>query len=188
MTSRDLRWPKQTRKWRHLTGSYLRVAVEDQKLTYKIISFPTRRSSAGGISHVRGNDVTWRQVTGSDPEVTSFDRKSLGSGCKRSKTRVYCTFHYLKGCSSQEKAVTWQEITSRDLRLPEVARKWRHLPGSILELAVSQKVVYTVHFISYKAVARRRRSHVTGKDVTQSQVTGSDPEVVIWPEVMLKWR
>ena len=30
-----------------------------------------------------GNDVTWIEVTVSDPEVTSFDRKSPGSGCRR---------------------------------------------------------------------------------------------------------
>jgi len=41
---------------------------------------------------VTGNDVTSPQVTGSDQEVTSLDRKSFGSGCRRPKTRVYCTF------------------------------------------------------------------------------------------------
>ena len=50
-----------------------------------------------------GNDVTWPQVTGSDSEVTSFDRKSL-------------------------------EVAVDGWKLP-----------------------YTVRFISYKAVARRRR-------------------------------
>jgi len=40
-------------------------------------------------------------VTESDPEVTSLDWKSPRSGCRRPKTRVYCTFHFLQGCSSQ---------------------------------------------------------------------------------------
>jgi len=52
---------------------------------------------------VTGNYVTLPQVAGSDPEVTSFDRKSPGSG-------------------------------------------WRR-----------PKLAYTVHFTSYKALARRRR-------------------------------
>ena len=56
--------------------------------------------------HVTGNDVTLLQVTESDPEVTSFDRKSPGSGCRRPKTRIYCAFHFLQGCVSQEEAVT----------------------------------------------------------------------------------
>jgi len=49
------------------------------------------------------------QLTGSDPKVTSFDRKSPGSGCRRPKTGAYCTFRFLQGCCSHE-AVTWQEM------------------------------------------------------------------------------
>jgi len=55
---------------------------------------------------VTGNDITSPQVTASNPEVTSFDRKLLGNGCRRPKTRVYCAFHFLQGCSAQEEAVT----------------------------------------------------------------------------------
>ena len=37
------------------------------------------------------NDVTWPEVTISDPEETSFDRKSPGSGCRRLKNlRLVC--------------------------------------------------------------------------------------------------
>jgi len=54
---------------------------------------------------VTGNDVTSPEVTGSDPEVTSFGRKSLGSGCRRPETGEYCTFHFLQGGSSLEEAV-----------------------------------------------------------------------------------
>ena len=53
-----------------------------------------------------GNDVMRAVVTGSDPEVTSFDRKSFGCGCRRPKSGVYRTFHFLQGCSLQEEAVT----------------------------------------------------------------------------------
>jgi len=181
---------------------------------------------------VTGNDVTWPQVTGSEPEVTSFHRKSPGSGSGKPKTSIHCTFHFLQavarrrrqsrdrkwrhvtsgnrkwpgsdviwrkspgsGCrrpktavccrflflqgfNSPEEAVTSREMTSRDLRWPEVTRKWRDLTGSHLEVALEgRKLEYTVHFTSYNAVDRRRRQscdrkwrHVTSDD-------GSDPEV-----------
>ena len=45
-------------------------------------------------------------VTGTDPEVTSFDRETLGIGRRSPKTRVYCAFHFLQGCNLQEEAVT----------------------------------------------------------------------------------
>jgi len=132
-----------------------------------------------------GNDVTWPQVTGSYPEVTSFDQKSPGSCCKRLKTRVYCECHFLQGCSSQGEAVTSQEMMPRDLRWPKVTRKWRHLIGSHLELAVEgRKLEYTVSFTSYEAVARIKRQsrdrkwrHMTSGD---RKWPGSD---VIWPDV-----
>jgi len=65
-------------------------------------------------------------------------------------------FHFLQGSSSQEEAVTWREMTSRDLRRPEVMRKWRHLTASHLEVAVQgRKLAYTVRFTFYKAIARK---------------------------------
>jgi len=75
-----------------------------------------------------GNDVTWPQVMISYREATSFERKSLGSGCRRPKTGVYCTFHFLQACRAQEEAVTWQEMTSRDLRWQEVTWFYRKSP------------------------------------------------------------
>jgi len=63
---------------------------------------------------VTGNDITRPQVTESDPEVTSFDQKSPESGCRKTTTRVYCTFHFLQGCSQ------WRR-QSRD-------RKWLMWP------------------------------------------------------------
>jgi len=132
----------------------------------------------------------WRHVTPADWKWlggTSFDRKSPGSGCSRQETRVYCTFHFLQGSSSQEEAVTWQEMTSRDLRWPVVPWKLCHLIGSHLEVAVEgRKLAYTVHFTSYKAVARRRQS----RDRKWRQVTSGGrkwPESdVIWPVVTWK--
>ena len=52
-----------------------------------------------------GNDLTSPQVTG-DPEVTSFDLKSPGSGCRRPISLVLGTFELQQGCNSQEVAVT----------------------------------------------------------------------------------
>ena len=60
-----------------------------------------------------GNDVTWLEVTGSDIEVTSFERKLPGSGCKRPISLVLGMFVLLQGCNSQEVEVTRQEMTSR---------------------------------------------------------------------------
>jgi len=128
---------------------------------------------------VTGNDVTWPQVTGSDSEVTSLDRKSPGNGCRRLKTGVYCTFLFLQGCSSQEEAVTWQEMTSRDLRWTEVTGKWRDLSGTHLKVAVeNRKLASTVHFTFYKAVACRRRQ---SRDRKWCHVTW-------WPELTWQWR
>jgi len=189
MTSRHLRWLEVPWKWHHLTRSHMEVVVEGRKLAYTV-NFTSYKAMARGRRQSR--DRKWCHVTQGDrkwPVMTSFDRKSPGSGCRRLKTRVYCKFHYLQGCSSQEEAVTGNKITSRDLRWPEVTRKWRHLTRSHLEVAVEgRKLAYTVHFTSYKAVARRRRQshnrkwrHETSCD---RKWPGSD---VIWPEVTWKW-
>ena len=61
-----------------------------------------------------GKYLTYPHVTGSDPEVTSFDRKSLGSGCSRPISQVLGMFELLENCNSQEVAVTSQEMTSHD--------------------------------------------------------------------------
>ena len=45
-----------------------------------------------------GNDVTWPEVSGSDPEV-SFDQKSPGSRCTRLISQVLGTFELLQGCT-----------------------------------------------------------------------------------------
>jgi len=92
-----------------------------------------RWPEVNGNWRVTGNDVTWPQVTGSDPKVTSFDRKSPGSGCTRPKTCIYCVFHFLQGCRLQEEAVTWQEMTTHHLRWLENSEGTvfdRNPPGS----------------------------------------------------------
>jgi len=88
------------RKWRHVSSgdrSDSEVTSFDRKYpgsgcrrpNWRILYIsPTRHLLAGGGSHVTGNDVAWPQVTGSDPEVTWFDRKSPGTGSRRPKTRI----------------------------------------------------------------------------------------------------
>jgi len=96
-TENDVTWPQVTRKWRHLTGSHLEVAAEGRKL-----ASPVHFTFYRAVAHSR--KVTWQEITSPDlrqPEVTSFDRKSLGSGCSRPKTYVYSIFHFLQGCSLQ---------------------------------------------------------------------------------------
>ena len=70
-----------------------------------------------------GNDLVLRHMTGSDTEVTSFDRKSPGSGCWRPISQVLGTFELLQGCNSQEVAITLQELTSCDPTGLEVTRE-----------------------------------------------------------------
>jgi len=54
-------------------------------------------------------------------------------------------------------------VTSGDRKRPESG----HLTGNHLEVAVeNQKQAYTVHFTSYKPVARRRRQSRDKKEVT----------------------
>jgi len=66
-------------------------------------------------------------------EVTSFEWKSHGSGCRRPKTRVYCTFHFLQRCSSVGGShvtgndITWHQVIGSDLEVMSFDRK---SPGS----------------------------------------------------------
>jgi len=74
-------------------------------------------------------------------------------------------------------------MTSRDLKLPEVTRKLRHLTGSHLEVAVeSQRLAYTMRFTSYNAAARRR---MQSRDGEWRHVTSGDRK---WHEVTAFYR
>ena len=66
-----------------------------------------------------GNDVTWPEVTGSDPEVMSFDRNSPGSGCTRPISQVLGTFQLLQGVTGSD----WKSAGSDVIRM-EVTWKW----------------------------------------------------------------
>ena len=50
----------------------------------------------------------------SDPVVMSIDQMSPGSGSRRPKTCILCTFELLQGFNSQEVTVTSQDRMSRD--------------------------------------------------------------------------
>ena len=73
-------------------------------------------------------------MTGSDSEVTSFDRKSPGSRCQRPKTRIFHAFDFLQVCSLQEEAVTRQEMMSHDL-VTESSTEVTSFDASHLEVA-----------------------------------------------------
>ena len=53
-------------------------------------------------------------MTGSDREVTSFYRKSPGSGFRRPISEVLGTFELVQSCNLQEGAVTSHQMGSRD--------------------------------------------------------------------------
>jgi len=134
---------------------------------------------------VTGNDVTWPQVIGSYSEVTSFDRKSTGSGCRRLKTGICCAFDFQPGFSSQEEAVTSQEMTSRELRWPEVTSFVRKSPRSGCRRPKTG-VYCAFHFLQG---CTSQEEAITWQEMTsvlsgERKWPGSD---FIWPEVTWKW-
>jgi len=187
MASRDLRWLEVTQKWRQLIGRYLEVAVENQELTY-LVHFTSYKADGRGRRQSR--DRKWCHLTSGDrtwnwTDVTTASNLEVAVG--QNPRTLY--IHFLQGCSSQEEAFMWQEMTSRDLRWPEATRKWRHLTRSYLEVAVEyQKLAYAIHYSSYKAVARRKRQL---RDKKWRPVTSGDRKWpasdVIWLEVTRKW-
>ena len=82
-------------------------------------------------------------MTGSDPEMMSFDRKLPGSGCRRPISEIWGMFELLQGCNSQEVALMCQQMmsaTSHD-------RKW---PGSeIIRLEVAWKWLWKAYKSSF---------------------------------------
>jgi len=123
---------------------------------------------------VTGNDVTWPRDR--DPEVTWFDRKSPGSGCRRPIRQVLGSFELLQSCNSQEDAHTWQEMTSRGPPWPEVTSLDRKSPGSGCRRRISQVLgtFEPLQGCNLQVVA-----------VMWQEITSSDPT---WPEVTQKWR
>jgi len=79
-----------------LTGSHLEMAVEGRKLEYTV-----RFTSYKAVARRRqSRDRKARQVTSSDRKWPGSDvirPESPGSGCRRSKTNVYCVFDFIWG-------------------------------------------------------------------------------------------
>jgi len=197
ITENDVTWPQ-------VSGSDTEVTWLDQKSPGRGCRGP-KTGQYCTVHFLQGcslqlEAVTWQKMMSRDLRWAEVTRKwrdwtrSHLEGAVEGRKLAY-TSHFLQGCSSQ-KAVTWQEMTSRDLWWPEVTRKWRHLIGSPLEVDVGRKLDYTVHFTSYKAVARRRRQSCDRKWVTWPKViaeggyhvTGNDITDLRRPEVTRKWH
>ena len=82
-----------------------------------------------------GNDVTLPHVTISDPEVTSFHRKSPVSGCRTPISQVLGTSELPQGCNSQ----VLSHVTGNDVIRPHVTGgdpEGTLLSGNHLEVVV----------------------------------------------------
>jgi len=170
--SHGLMWLEVTRKWRHLTGSHLEVTVEGRKLA-SLVRLTYYKAVA--CRRFQSRDREWRHITSHHWKWFGHDviLRGVPESCrKNTKTRVFGAFDFLQGCSSQEEAVTWQELTSRVPTWSKVTRMWRHLTGSHLEVAVkARKLESLALFTTYKAIACRRRQscdrkwcHVISRD------------------------
>ena len=84
----------------------MEVAVLVRKLAYTVHFTSHKAVDSRRRQSCDRKDIMWPQVTESDPKVTSYNGKSPRRGGKGPKTGIYCTFHFLQGCSSQEEAVT----------------------------------------------------------------------------------
>jgi len=186
--SRDNQWRNVTSDGQkspvsHLTRSHPEVAAGARKPAFWARLCSYRLYPAGIGSQVKGNDIKWPQATGTDPEVTSFEQKSPGSGCERPKTWVLGSCILLQSCNSLNVAVTW----GKDV-VTSVGRKW---PGSdiiLLEVTFCRKSAgsgYTMRktcvlcaFMLLQAVTRRMWPSQGGKRCHDFR----------WPEVTHKWR
>jgi len=163
MTSRDFRWLEVTSKWR-LTRSHLAVAVESRKLAYTV-HFTFYKTVAR--SRRQSRDMKWwpemtqklRNLTGSSFELGVKGRKLL-------YTLHFTSYKAVARSRRHSRVRKWLHMTSGDRKY----RNWRHLAGCHLEVAVEgRKLAYTVHFSSYKTVARSRRRSLRGNDITWHQ-------------------
>jgi len=68
--SRDLRWPKVPRKWRHLSGSHLEVPVEGRKLAYTV-HFTSYKAVA--CRRRQSLDRKWLNITSGDGKWPGSD-------------------------------------------------------------------------------------------------------------------
>ena len=64
-----------------------------------------------------GKEVTRPEMAGSDPEVTSFDQKSPGSGCSRPVIKFWVRLRSYRAVTCSR----WRHVTGKDVTRPEVA-------------------------------------------------------------------
>jgi len=160
------------------------MAVECRRLgfyvtlsSYRALTHRRWQSRDTKWRHMTSRDRMWREVRLS-PEVTWKE-------CRSPKTGVLCNFELLQGCNSQEMAVTWQEMTLRDLTWPRVIRKWPHFIGGHLDVAVEgRKLGFCVILSSYKAVTPKRWQSPEGK---WPHIISRDGKWCLLPEVTWKW-
>jgi len=81
---------------------------KDYKSSFGYVGALTGLWLATGGSHVTGNDVTWSHLTGSDPEVTLFHRKSPGEAVEDLLVKFWVRL-------SSYRVVTRKRWQSRDL-------------------------------------------------------------------------
>jgi len=105
----------------------------------------------------------------------AFERKPPGSGCRSPKTGVCCAFDFLQRCNPLEEAVTLQEMTSLDLRRPEVTSFDRKSPGSGCR---SKTGVYCAFYFIQDCCSQEEA--VSWQEMTLRNFR--------WPEVTRKWR
>jgi len=203
-TSRDFKWPKVTRKYVILPevpgsgcrrpktrvlcgltaykvylggGSIVRVFGLLQPLTGDFRPNDVTSASLPVVGgHMTSFPLTWLLIPGSDAEVTSFGRKSPGSGCRRPKTLVLCVFHFLQGCSLQEEAVTWQEMMSHHLWWPGSDVIWPKSPGSGCRMP-KISILCAFNFL--------QGCSLQDEMVTWMEMTSRDFR---WPEVTRNWH
>jgi len=115
-TSGDRKWPKSDSS----IVSHVEVAV-GQKLPYTAHFASYKAVSRCGGSHVTQNDVTWPQVTGNDPEVTSLDRshqKVAVEGRKLAYTVHFTSYKVVAHSRWEWRDRKWRHVTSGDRKLP----------------------------------------------------------------------
>jgi len=133
---------------------------------------------------------------GSDPEVTSLDRKSPGSGHRKPKAQVLGTFELLRAVTRrkwQSHDRKWRHVTSRDWKCrgsyAEVMTFDQKSPGSGRRRPVCQVLgtFEPLHCCNSHEVAVTWQG-LTSRDLTSPEVTrksrhltGSHLEVAVGP-------
>jgi len=137
-----------------VTGSYPEVTSFDCKLPGSNCRKPKHTycvhfTSYKGVARKRrqsrtGNEVTSPQVTGSYREVTSFDRKSPGSGCRRPKTRIHCAFNILEGVARRRlsRGRKWRHVNSGYRKWPESDVIWPEVTWKRLYKTKNSDILY----------------------------------------------